>query len=152
MNRITALSPKTSSLSAQFFRYFVVGSVAFVVDFALLYLLTEFAGLHYLISASVAFMAGIAVNYALSVTWVFDHRSIDNRVQEFAIFAIIGILGLALNIALMWFFTELAELHYLKSKIIASALIFLFNFGARKTLLFSVRVGDKKNSLKQSNV
>mgnify|MGYP001577316452 FL=1 len=93
MNPITPMIPRKSSLSAQFFRYFLVGGVAFVVDFALLYLLTEFAGLHYLFSASIAFMAGVAVNYALSVSWVFDHRSIDNRMHEFAIFAVIGIFG-----------------------------------------------------------
>jgi len=151
MNPITTLSPKKSSLSAQLFRYFVVGGVAFVVDFALLYLLTEFAGLYYLFSASVAFMAGIAVNYALSVTWVFNHRSIDNRMHEFAIFTIIGILGLAFNAALMWFFTELAGLHYLESKMVAAVLIFLFNFGARKALLFSVGASDKESTLKQSN-
>ncbi|MBI2287000.1 MAG: GtrA family protein [Nitrosomonadales bacterium] len=151
MNPITALSPKKSDLSSQFFRYFVVGGVAFVVDFALLYLLTEFAKLYYLFSASVAFMVGIAVNYTLSVTWVFDHRSVNNRMHEFAIFAIIGILGLAFNAALMWIFTELVGFHYLVSKMVATALIFLFNFGARKALLFSAGVGDKKSTLKQSN-
>jgi len=143
MNPITALTAKKNSLPAQFLRYFIVGGVAFIVDFALLYLLTEFARLHYLFSASIAFMAGIAVNYTLSVTWVFNHRSIDNRMHEFAIFVVIGILGLAFNAALMWFFTELAGLYYLGSKLIASALIFLFNFGARKALIFSYRSGNK---------
>lgn len=151
MKQITAISPKTSNLSAQFLRYFVAGGVAFVVDIALLYLLTEFAKLHYLFSASAAFMAGIAVNYALSVSWVFNHRSVDNRMHEFAIFAVIGILGLAFNAALMWFFTELVGFHYLGSKMIAAALIFLFNFGARKALLFSAGTADKKSTLKQSN-
>jgi len=150
MNPITALAPKKSNLSAQFFRYFVVGGVAFAVDFALLYLLTEFGHIHYLFSASVAFMVGIAVNYTLSVTWVFDHRSVNNRMHEFAIFATIGILGLAFNAALMWFFTELVGFYYLVSKMVAAALIFLFNFGTRKALLFS-RAGDKKATLKQPN-
>lgn len=139
MNLIATLRAKTNSISAQFFRYFIVGGMAFVVDFALLYLLTEFAGLYYLFSASVAFMAGIAVNYALSVIWVFDVRSVNNRVHEFAIFTIVGIVGLGLNTALMWFFTELAGFHYLGSKVVAAATIFVFNFGARKAMLFSAR-------------
>lgn len=152
MNSITALSTRKNNLSAQFFRYFLVGGVAFIVDFSLLYLLTEFGRLHYLFSASIAFVAGIVVNYALSVTWVFDHRSIDNRMHEFAIFAVIGILGLAFNAALMWFFTEQVGLHYLLSKIVAAALILLFNFGARKALLFSAGAGDKKSTIGPSNV
>lgn len=137
MNSARILAIKTSNLQAQFFRYFVVGGGAFVVDFMVLYLLTEFAHLHYLLSASLAFLVGTAVNYSLSVTWVFDHRSVDNRVHEFAIFAVIGIIGLAFNAALMWFFTEQVGFHYLGSKIVAAALILLFNFGARKALLFS---------------
>lgn len=151
MNRITAIAPKKSNLSAQFFRYVVGGGVAFVVDFALLYLLTEFVRLYYLFSASIAFMAGMALNYALSVIWVFNHRSVNNRMHEFAIFAVIGILGLAFNSGLMWFFTELAGFHYLGSKMVAAALIFLFNFAARKALLFSAVAGDKKSTLKPSN-
>lgn len=146
-----AFRGQAQQLSTQFFRYFVVGSVAFGVDFALLYLLTELAGLYYLFSASLAFMAGIAVNYALSVSWVFKHRSIDNRVHEFALFAVIGILGLVFNAALMWLFTELAGLHYLESKMVAAVLIFLFNFGARKALLFSAGAGGKKSTFEQSN-
>lgn len=152
MRLITSLSVKTDSLPGQFLRYFLVGSVAFLVDFALLFLFTEFGHIHYLLSASVAFMAGIAVNYALSVSWVFDHRSVNNRIHEFAIFAVIGILGLAFNAALIWSFTELVGFHYLGSKMVAAALIFLFNFGARKVLLFSAGAGNKKSTIKQSNV
>ena len=118
----------------------------------MLYLFTEFAGLHYLVSACLGFMVGISVNYALSVSWVFDHRSVNNRVHEFAIFVSIGMSGLAFNAALMWIFTELAGFHYLASKVIATALIFLFNFGARKVLLFSTKPGHEAAKLKSSDV
>src|SRR3989338_3757285 len=144
MSLIASLSAKADSLTGQFFRYFIVGGVAFIVDFTLLFLLTEFGHIHYLLSASVAFMAGIAVNYVLSVSWVFDHRSLNNKVHEFAIFAVVGILGLAFNAALMWLFTELVGFHYLGSKMVAAVLIFLFNFGARKVLLFSGRRPPKR--------
>lgn len=128
---------KTNNLSSQFFRYFLVGGLAFIVDFTLLFLLTEFGHLYYLLSASIAFVAGVTVNYALSISWVFSYRSVENRMQEFAMFTIIGIIGLVMNDALMWVFTELLGLHYLGSKAVAAALIFVFNFAARRVLLFS---------------
>lgn len=68
-------------------RYTVVGFVAFVVDVSLLVLLTEFAGIHYLISAALSFICGLVTNYGLSITWVFDHRSVENRWIEFGIFS-----------------------------------------------------------------
>jgi len=151
MNSTRLLILRNESMQAQFCRYFLVGGGAFVIDFALLYLLTEFGRLQYLISASLSFLAGTVVNYSLSVRWVFDHRSVDNRIHEFVIFAVIGILGLVLNAALIWFFTELAELHYLGSKMIAAASILVFNFGVRKALLFSSVTGDKRAAPEPSN-
>lgn len=132
-----ALTAKTSSLHTQFLRYFMVGGVAFTADFAALFVLTEFGCLHYLASATIAFLVGVAVNYGLSIAWVFDQRTIGNRVHEFTIFALIGVAGLLFNLALMWFFTEVLRLYYLESKVVAAGMIFLFNFGARKILLFS---------------
>ena len=38
----------------QFVRYFFVGGFAFIIDFGLLYILTEYAGLHYLLSATLS--------------------------------------------------------------------------------------------------
>lgn len=137
MNLSTALTAKTNSLPTQFLRYFMVGGVAFTADFAALFMLTEFGHLHYLLSATIAFLVGVAVNYGLSIAWVFDQRTIGNRVHEFTIFTLIGVTGLLLNLALMWFFTEVLRLHYLESKTVAAGMIFLFNFGARKILLFS---------------
>jgi hypothetical protein len=32
---------------------------------------------------------------------VFDHRSVDDKMLKFAIFSVIGILGMAFNAALM---------------------------------------------------
>lgn len=139
MNLITVLIGKTNSLSTQFLRSLVVGGGAFIVDFAVLYALTEFGQLHYLASAATAFLVGVAVNYGLSITWVFAQRSIANRTHEFTIFALIGVAGLLLNLALMWFFTETLGLHYLHSKAVATILIFLFNFTARKMTLFSAK-------------
>lgn len=137
MNISTALTAKTNSLPTQFLRYFMVGGVAFAADFAALFLLTEFGHFYYLVSASIAFLVGIAVNYGLSIAWVFDQRTIGNRVHEFTIFALIGVAGLLLNLAVMWLFTEVLRLYYLESKAVAAGMIFLFNFGARKLLLFS---------------
>jgi putative flippase GtrA len=121
----------------QFVQYVIVGGLAFVVDFAVLYLLTDQVGLHYLLSASIAFLLGLCVNYLLCVVWIFDFRVMNSRAHEFAIFGLVGVAGLALNNMLMWVLTDLADLHYLASKLVAAALILLFNFSARRSILFT---------------
>lgn len=50
----------SDNLLIQFVRYFFVGGFAFIVDFGLLYILTEYAGLHYLLSATLSFIAGLS--------------------------------------------------------------------------------------------
>ena len=75
-----------SPLAIQLLRYMVAGGVAFVADVAVLALLTQGLGVHYLIAAAVAFLLGMAINYALSVRWVFKYRSVDNPRYEQLLF------------------------------------------------------------------
>ena len=80
--------------------------------------------------------SGTSVSYALSVLWVFDTRRVASKAAEYALFVLVGAVGLALNEGLLWLFTEALGLHYLLAKVIAATLIFGWNFGARKLLLF----------------
>lgn len=130
------LKHQTDKTSIQFFRYILVGGTAFIVDFGSLYAFTEFFGVYYLISAAIAFLLGLVANYLLSIGWVFNRRSFDNRTFEFGIFAMIGIVGLGLNEIFIWFFTAELNFYYLISKIIAAILILFWNFFARKWALF----------------
>ena len=70
---------KSASTRIQLLRALVVGGIAFVFDFALLWLLTERAGWHYLLSAAAGFVAGVVITYLLSALWVFPTRRIARR-------------------------------------------------------------------------
>lgn len=121
----------------QFFRYFLAGGAAFLVDFLALYVLTERLHVFYLVSAALSFVLGTLVNYVFCIRWVFDQRSFSDRSAELLVFALIGACGLVLNGISLWFFTEFIGFHYLFSKMIAAALTFAFNFGFRKLVVFS---------------
>ncbi len=120
----------------EFIKYFISSAVALSIDFSLLYLLTEFVKIHYLLSAVISFISGVITIYLLSIMWVFKERKIENRKKEFIIFTIIGVIGLAINSIGMWMFTEKLHFHYLKSKILITAFVFMWNFTARKFILF----------------
>jgi len=120
-------------------RYCVVGGMAFGVDFLALFLLADYAGVHYLVAACMAYLLGMVVNYLISVRWVFDFRRVRQWEREFAIFFVIGIAGLILNGLIIALLVEGFGAPYLAGKLVAAALILFFNFGMRKTLLFSAR-------------
>ena len=140
MNKILLLRnlsyKKSDNLFLQSFRYAIGGGIAFVVDFSFLYILTNYGHLYYLLSAALAYMIGSCVHYIFSVLAVFPSRSYENRTAEFTIFALIGLIGLGMNEMFMWFFTGRMGLHYLYSKLIATAFIFFWNFSTRKFVLF----------------
>lgn len=129
-------------LVAQFLRYLLVGGTAFMVDFGLFYLLLRMAVLHYLVAATLAYLAGLLVNYLLSIAWVFEYRRLSHRGQEFLIFAAIGVVGVGLNALLIHFIATSLQITYLQSKLLAAILILLSNFGARKLLLFTAPSGN----------
>ncbi|MGD9153346.1 MAG: GtrA family protein [Gammaproteobacteria bacterium] len=136
MANLELILGKNNHILVQLFRYTFVGGAAFIVDFVTLFCLTSFLHVFYLVSASIAFSVGVLINYLLSTSWVFAHRKIDHRGMEFLIFAVIGLFGLGLNDITMWFFTGLVGMYYLLSKIIATGLVYFFNFFVRKQMLF----------------
>jgi len=130
------LKEKTEKTSIQLFRYFFVGGAAFLIDFSSLYILTDFFGIYYLSSAAIAFIMGLLTNYILSISWVFNKRTYDNIISEFTLFTILAIIGLTLNEVLLWEFTNNLNIYYLYSKVLATGIIFFFNFFIRKIILF----------------
>jgi putative flippase GtrA len=127
----------TDNAFIQFFRYAIVGGVAFLVNLAALWFFTEELGMHYLLSGALGFVLGLITNYMLSTVWVFSQHRIANKGAEFGIFLIIGVIGLGFNEIFLWFFTDIAHIHYLISQIITAALVLIWNFVARRKLLFS---------------
>ena len=127
---------KSDKVAIHLFRSILSSNIAFSVDFGILVLLTEAFHIHYLLSNGIGFITGTTVSYILSVLWVFNRRSVQSRHLEYWIFIFIGVVGVGLNEALIWFFTEHAAVYYLYSKIIAGCMVFFWNFFTRKVLLF----------------
>ena len=133
-NRIRSIA--SHSIAGEFARYFAAGLVALGVDFTLYVALTEIGGWHYLLSATAAFCAGLATVYLFSIFWVFRARRVERIWREFALFAAIGVVGLGLTTGVLFVLVDFLGIDYRISKIVAAALIFLFNFGCRKFFLF----------------
>lgn len=129
------LQPTNNSL-IQLFRYCFVGGFAFIVDAGGLFVLTEYAGIYYLLSATISFILGLVVNYLLSTAWIFKKSKLSNRWTEFLIYSVIGVVGLGLNTLFLWLFTDCLHIYYMLSKIITAAVVMLWNFFARKIILF----------------
>ncbi len=122
-------------LVAQFMKFGVVGVIAFVIDYGLLALLTEAFGVNYLVSATISFTVSVVFNYLASMRYVFTHKEDMSRRREFVIFVVLSVIGLAINNLCMWAGVELLGIHYLITKIAATAIVMIWNFVTRKIFL-----------------
>jgi len=133
----TVFKGESSSPVIQFCRYVLVGGLSFLVDFATLFVLYRFVGLHYLVAATIGFLVGLASIYTCSILYVFNHRSLDNPVYEFLVFGLLGVVGLGITLLTMYLLTGVFGAEVLFSKVVAAAVTFAWNFLSRKLLLFT---------------
>ncbi|MBL0339478.1 MAG: GtrA family protein [Bacteroidetes bacterium] len=123
----------------QALKYFIVGGFCTVLDFALLYILTNFVGINYLTSSVISYMSGTFLNYYLCTFWIFKHRAIENRKHEFLYYVVITGIGLVINTALIYCFTEFLGLFLMLSKLLSTFVTYWWNFLARKYFLHTIR-------------
>ena len=108
-------------LISQFMKFGVVGVIAFVIDYGLMVALTELAGVNYLISATISFTVSVVFNYLASMRYVFTHKQ--------------GLSRLGVNDLLMWLGSSVLGVSYLIVKIVATAIVMVYNFVTRKIFL-----------------
>ncbi len=122
-------------LMEQIVKFGFVGFLCFFIDYGLMVLLKERLGIHYLISSTISFTVSVIVNYILSITFVFEADKSKNKVGEFVIFVCLSVIGLGINALCMWVAVEFIHIHYMLSKIGATAVVMVYNFVTRKIFI-----------------
>lgn len=117
-------------------RFLLVGGGCFLLDYGMLFGLTEFAGVPYLVSSAISFTVSLVVNYILCVTVVFHagHQS----ARQTVLFAATSLAGLLINQVCMYAFVELAGLWYMAAKIGAAAVVTVWNYLTKRLVLRGV--------------
>ena len=108
-------------------RFCFVGGVSFLMDYSILFALTEFAGVYYLYSSAISFSITVVFNYWLCVIYVFKGAGKQSARQAMIFFGT-GVIGLGLNQFCMWFFVDVVGLHYMIAKIFATAIVTIWNY------------------------
>jgi len=117
--------------------YGLASGVALLADVGVLTGLVKLAHWPYLAAASLAFIAGAAVAYVLSVRFVFKHRQTVRRTVEFSSFVGLGLAGLVVNAAVMFIAVSGAGLALVPAKVLAAGATFTTNFTLRRQMLFA---------------
>jgi dolichol-phosphate mannosyltransferase len=119
-----------------FFPYLAISAFATSIDYLVLYLLTSFIGIFYLISSIISYCIGTTINYILNKRFNFKFTN-KPVLKEFSTFMIINLLGLVLNSILMYFFVAFADLNYLIAKTISVFIVFFWNYIGNRYISFN---------------
>ena len=139
-------------------RYAIVGGIATLIDWFVLYACTEwvfaFLGTKQAVYPAhvLSFLAGLTVNFVLSNRFVFtapEQQGKGRNLKSFLLFGLIGLIGLGLTELGAWaadalFGSETVvftvagfELKvYLLAKVVMTAVVLLWNYFARKFLIY----------------
>ena len=128
------LGRKVNKGLLQFFRYLICGGIATVSDMSVLFVLTHFLHIFYLLAAACGFIIGVIVNYSLNIVLVF--KSTGKIHKEFSLFALIGIGGLIWTEIIIWALVGKLHLYLMVAKIIAVVFVLFWNFFMRKKFVF----------------
>lgn len=119
----------------QLLKFGVVGGIAFIIDYLVLFTCTEFLGIYYLVSSLISFLISTIFNYIASIRWVFDVNQEKSKQKNFVLFLVFSVIGLGLNQIIMWFGVDILHVYYMLVKIGATAIVMVFNFITRKIFL-----------------
>lgn len=134
----TYLEMRMKKLIEQILKFGVVGIIATVIDFGVLYVLSQPLGMDPVISAGISFCVSLVFNYVASMRYVFTHREDMSRSREFVIFLVLSLIGLAINEAVMAAGVAVlgnSALAVMGTKVLATAIVMVWNFVSRKKWL-----------------
>lgn len=120
----------------QLIKFGIVGIIASIVDLGVLVALKELLNVDVLIASTISFCVSVAVNYILSMAFVFKSKN-RNKVKEFIVFVLLSAGGLCLNQLVLWIGVRLTSVNYLIVKLFAMIIVPIYNFITRKIFIES---------------
>ena len=114
-------------------RFLIVGGGCLLLEYILLYVLTEYMHIGYLVSSAIAFTVSLLVNYILCLLVVFNVKHQSSL--EIGLFIITSLIGLIINQGVMWFLVEIIAWWYMFAKVIASGIVMIWNYITKRYIL-----------------
>lgn len=121
-----------------FLRFQISSFVSTIIDFSVTVLLTESLKILYITSSVIGFVAGGITNFIINKNWVFKTKD-SKKAKQTLLYITIWIMSLIINTILVFLLTDLGEINFKCSKIIASILVgVIINYFAQKKIVFYV--------------
>jgi dolichol-phosphate mannosyltransferase len=107
----------------------------------ILFVLTEFVGLWYLLSSSIAIYVSITTNFLLNKTWTFRDTVIDQPgFLMYGKFIGVSLVGMGIQLGFNYLFVEKLLVYYLLAALMSILIASSVNFVLNRRLTFGIRL------------
>ena len=137
LQNLTGYLPYKKNIIKEFFKFAFVGGIGTLVNIIILYLLTEKAGIYYIISAIFSFIVAMTSNFILNKIWTFKESIKLNVGKKYLQFGLVSITALIVNLFFLYAFTEFLGIYYIISQVLAIGVALIINFLGNKIWTFS---------------
>lgn len=121
---------------AKFLSYVVVGGLATVVEWVFYWLFANPLSMQYLIATLLAIVISTFSNWLFGRLITFKDAPRGNVFVEIMKVYAASVVGLGLNMLIMWLLHGIANVPDMISKIIATAIVFAYNYLIRQKLIY----------------
>lgn len=112
----------------RFVKFAVVGLIGAIVHLGMLYILTEFLSVYYILSSAIGFVFANMATFVLNKTWTFEEHIYHKIFNKYTKFLSISLIAFGINLSCLYLFTELFNLYYVISQVLAIFISLWINF------------------------
>ena len=128
---------RLSRFAKQAAKYYAVGASGVLVNLGLLFYLTEYVGLWYFLSYTLAISASITSNFILNKFWTFRNSINSQRtIVMYVKFASVSFLGMAIQLGSVYFLVESLSIYYMLAALISISIAGAINFIINRSWTF----------------
>ncbi|MBI1802786.1 MAG: GtrA family protein [Chloroflexi bacterium] len=144
VNRLPPVVLNNAHEFKTFFKFSMVGSTGAIIDLGLL------NALHYFVwratwdvmlypAVAIAFSAAVVNNYTWNILWTYRHQDhSDQHHITLSKFFIVSLVGLGINLTIVYVMTEWLDLYWLIGKLTAMLIVLFWNFSANRLWTFKL--------------
>ena len=119
-----------------FVSYVCVGGAATLVEWVFFWLFESLLHVQYLVATVLAIVISTFSNWLFGRLWTFKDSKKGNVLAEIGKIYVASLVGLLLNLLIMWALVDGAGLIEMLSKIIATGIVFVYNYLVRIWVIY----------------
>ena len=105
-------------------RFFISGGMSAIIGFSVLYGLTEYGRMWYLLSSVLSFILSDVFSFVVKKFWVFEERDIKEAKLQIFLYLGLSVMYIVVSTGLLFIFVEQLHIQYIISQIIIVSVLF----------------------------